>query len=91
MAKLVVNAGEHARENCPVWAEIDASLLGDRKLVLKDDAGNIVPAQAAAGGTFDNPDLFRAVALWPTIQGSPSTANQVRFSIVAPAIGNTMQ
>ncbi|MCH8924236.1 MAG: general secretion pathway protein GspK [Planctomycetes bacterium] len=48
-------------------------------------------AQAAAGGAFDNPDLFRAVALRPEIPGTPATANQVRFSVVAPAIGKTFQ
>ena len=51
MAKLVVSAGEHARENCPVWAEVDAGLVGDGKLVLKDDAGNTIPCQVAAGDT----------------------------------------
>jgi len=49
MPKFVVSAGEHARENTPVWFEIDAALVGDGKLKLKDDAGNATPVQIAAG------------------------------------------
>ena len=49
MAKLVVSAGEHAREHCPVWTQVHASLAADAPLVLKDDAGNAIPCQVAAG------------------------------------------
>jgi len=49
MAKLVVSAGEHARENCPVWTQVDPSLVADGPLVLKDDDGNAIPCQVAAG------------------------------------------
>ncbi len=49
MAKLIVNAGEHERRACPVWAEVSAELVGDGPLALKDETGRLVPCQVAAG------------------------------------------
>ena len=48
MATLVVNAGEHARENCPVWADVAPGLLGAGQAILTAADGSAAPCQASA-------------------------------------------
>ena len=40
MTKLAANAGEHARENCPVWADVDPGLLGAGQAILTACVGH---------------------------------------------------
>ncbi len=43
-------------------------------------------AQEAAGGTFSNPAMFQAVPLEPEFPGTTTLVNQLRFSVVTPAM-----
>ena len=43
-------------------------------------------AQEAAGGALDNPRMFQAMPLEPELRDTRTAANQLRFSIVAPAL-----
>lgn len=47
---LVVSAGEHDREHCPLCVEMDPSAVGDA-VVLKDEADKVVPCQVSKGDT----------------------------------------
>lgn len=44
------------------------------------------PARAMAGGTYDNPALFRAVRLMPDERSTRRAARELCFSIVSPAV-----
>lgn len=46
---LTVAAGEHDRENCPVWIKIDPAQLPPAGVVLKDGAGRVLPCQRLEG------------------------------------------
>ena len=46
--KLIVHAGNHDRNECPVWAAADGLDAGASYVVRDDDTGAELPAQVVA-------------------------------------------
>lgn len=81
MAAITVQAGEHARRQCPVWVPVDTSVLPGGDVGLRGAGGEILPAQVLSG---DVPSLCFIVP--NLLKGQSATYELIAHSADTPGV-----